>query len=302
MLHFFDESHVGIDGGGWAIKVFTILASAFQEVIICDADVVFLQDPEVLFEDPGYNRTGTLFFRDREIFPGDGNVHEWWAGIMEGRKPSEQLMSSRWYTEQASREEMESGVVVINKKRREVALGLVFTGYLNIKAVREPVTYAQTYGPSRFSAAFFGLELTSPPPQATRRASGCLLSSPASPVRLGLFFPRASLTWAASQTTSTDPTPPSSGNSPTPTHDHTLSTRASAANTSFTSTTVSSLPESLLPSLTRLSSRRGSAAMVERLAVPGEASQGPWMVHSHPLGSRDGRLGLRARALVYEGH
>lgn len=154
VLHFFDEKHVGIDGGGWAIKVFTILASAFQEVIICDADVVFLQDPEVLFEDPGYNRTGTLFFRDREIFPGDGNVHEWWAGIMEGRKPSEQMLSSRWYTEQASREEMESGVVVINKKRREVALGLVYTGYLNIKAVREPVTYAHTYGSFHLLACF----------------------------------------------------------------------------------------------------------------------------------------------------
>lgn len=148
ILNFFDESLVGLDGGGWAIKVFTILASQYQEVIICDADVVFLQDPAVLFEEPGYNKTGTLYFRDREIFPGDGNVHQWWAGIVEGREPSLQMQNSRWFTEQASREEMESGVVVYNKKRREVALGLVFVGYLNIKSVREPVTYAQTYGES----------------------------------------------------------------------------------------------------------------------------------------------------------
>ena len=126
--------------------MFTILASPYKEVIICDADVVFLQDPEVLFEDPGYNQTGTLFFRDREIFPGDGNVHEWWQGIMEGRQPSEEMQKSRWFTEQASREEMESGVVVFNKSRREVALGLVLVGYLNIKTVRDSVTYAQTYG------------------------------------------------------------------------------------------------------------------------------------------------------------
>lgn len=169
ILNFFDEDHVGLQGGGWAIKIFAILASQYQEVIICDADAVFLQDPVVLFSDPGYNRTGTLFFRDREIFPGDGNVHDWWNGIMKGRMPSEQvsrlaetpsssastnffaseqMQTSRWWTDQASREEMESGVVVFNKKRREVALGLVFTGYLNTKAVREPVTYAQTYGES----------------------------------------------------------------------------------------------------------------------------------------------------------
>lgn len=146
LLNFFDEDHVGLEGGGWALKVFTIIASQYREVILCDADVVFLQDPEVLFDTPGYIKTGTLYFRDREIFPGDGNVHQWWAGIVEGRTPSLQMQSSRWFTEQASREEMESGVVVYNKGRREVALGLVFVGYLNIKSVREPVTYAQTYG------------------------------------------------------------------------------------------------------------------------------------------------------------
>ncbi|KAM0793480.1 hypothetical protein ACM66B_000921 [Microbotryomycetes sp. NB124-2] len=146
ILHFFDEDHAGLDGGGWAIKVFTIIASQYQETIICDADVIFLQDPEILFTNPGYNETGTLFFRDREIFPGDGNVHQWWGRIMEGRQPSLQMQQSRWFTDQASREEMESGVVVFDKRRREVSLGLIFTGYLNIKAVREPVTYAQTYG------------------------------------------------------------------------------------------------------------------------------------------------------------
>ncbi|KAK4057567.1 hypothetical protein OIO90_001212 [Microbotryomycetes sp. JL221] len=146
ILHFFDEDFVGLDGGGWAIKVFTIIASQFQETIICDADVIFLQDPQVLFDNPRYNQTGTLFFRDREIFPGDGNVHQWWSRIMEGRQPSQQLLESRWFTDQASREEMESGVVVFDKRRRDVSLGLIFTGYLNIKSVREPVTYAQTYG------------------------------------------------------------------------------------------------------------------------------------------------------------
>ncbi|GAA6013259.1 hypothetical protein JCM11491_006333 [Sporobolomyces phaffii] len=146
ILNFFDEDLVGIHGGGWAIKVFAILASPFQEVIIADADAIFMQDPANMYLDPGYNRTGTLFFRDREIFPGDGQVHEWWHGIMKGREPSDQMARSRWWSEQASREEMESGVIVFDKRRRAVTTGLVFAGYLNTRGVREPVTYANTYG------------------------------------------------------------------------------------------------------------------------------------------------------------
>jgi hypothetical protein len=105
-----------------------------------------------MYLDPGYNRTGTLFFRDREIFPGDGQVHEWWHGVMKGREPSSQMSQSRWWNEQASREEMESGVIVFDKRRRPVSLGLVFAGYLNTRGVREPVTYANTYGQSPFLA------------------------------------------------------------------------------------------------------------------------------------------------------
>lgn len=55
-------------------------------------------------------------------------------------------MKSRFWNDKASREEMESGVVVFDKRRKEVVMGLVLTGYLNTKDVREPVTYAHTYG------------------------------------------------------------------------------------------------------------------------------------------------------------
>lgn len=146
ILNFFDEEYVGIHGGGWAIKVFAILASPFQEVIIADADAVFVQNPEVMFDSPGYNETGTYFFRDREIFAGPGQVHDWWRSVMKGRVPSKQLASSRWWTDMASREEMESGVVVFDKRRLSVVYGLIFTGWLNSRAVREEVTYRNTYG------------------------------------------------------------------------------------------------------------------------------------------------------------
>jgi len=134
-----------------------------------DLSCVVGQDPARLFEDPGYIETGTLFvrslattarplrirvltaficvqFRDREIFPGDGEVHEWWAEVMEGRTPSAEMAKSRFWTDQASREEMESGVIAFDKRRRGVALGLVFAGHLNTLVVREAVTYKKTYG------------------------------------------------------------------------------------------------------------------------------------------------------------
>ncbi|KDE05033.1 hypothetical protein MVLG_04576 [Microbotryum lychnidis-dioicae p1A1 Lamole] len=146
LLHIFDEKHVGLENSGWAIKPFAILASPFKETIICDADAIFLQDPAILLTDSGYERTGTLFFRDREIFPGDGNVHAWFKELMKGRKPSKMLQKSRWWLDEASREEMESGVVVVNKGRRDVALGMVFVGFLNTREVRDAVMYRQTYG------------------------------------------------------------------------------------------------------------------------------------------------------------
>ena len=65
ILHVFDESIVGLQGGGWAIKPFAIMASSFEQVIMADADCVFLQSPEAAFDDPGYIASGTLFFHDR---------------------------------------------------------------------------------------------------------------------------------------------------------------------------------------------------------------------------------------------
>ncbi|KAG8986231.1 hypothetical protein FRB90_004145, partial [Tulasnella sp. 427] len=146
ILHFFDEEEVGLENGGWAIKVFAILSAPFKEVIILDADAIFLQKPEVLFEFPGYKETGTLYFRDREIFPGEGDVHRWWKRQMEGRTPSEEMMKSKFWLTAGSREEMESGVVVYDKTRRDVLMGIIMTGWMNTRSVRDQVTYKVTHG------------------------------------------------------------------------------------------------------------------------------------------------------------
>ncbi|KDE03326.1 mannosyl transferase [Microbotryum lychnidis-dioicae p1A1 Lamole] len=146
LLHFFSEDHVGLLNGGWAIKPIALLASPFKETILVDADVVFMQDPNVLLQDPGYRETGTLFFRDRELFPTDDAVHIWFEGVMKNRVPSAMLNKSRWWKDRASREEMESGVVVVDKGRRDVVLGMVFVGWLNTKQIRDEVTYKRTFG------------------------------------------------------------------------------------------------------------------------------------------------------------
>lgn len=70
---------------------------------------------------------------------------------MKGREPSTQLQRSRWWADQASREEMESGVVVFDKRRTSVVYGLLFTAWLNTRVVREEVTYENTYGASSCS-------------------------------------------------------------------------------------------------------------------------------------------------------
>ena len=49
---------------GFQIKVFALYHSRFTEAILCDADVSFYQSPEIIFNDPHYQRTGTYFFRD----------------------------------------------------------------------------------------------------------------------------------------------------------------------------------------------------------------------------------------------
>jgi hypothetical protein len=53
---------------GFQVKVFALYHSQFKEPILCDADVTFYQNPEIIYNDSEYIRTGTYFFRDMEIW------------------------------------------------------------------------------------------------------------------------------------------------------------------------------------------------------------------------------------------
>lgn len=49
---------------GYQIKAFILLHTSFKEVMICDADAIIHQNPDVLFNDKNYKETGTFFFKD----------------------------------------------------------------------------------------------------------------------------------------------------------------------------------------------------------------------------------------------
>ena len=69
--------------GGWALRPFAILASSFKKVILTDADTVFLQNPELLLEEPGFKKTGALFYHDRILSPAKLETYEWLDNMLE---------------------------------------------------------------------------------------------------------------------------------------------------------------------------------------------------------------------------
>ncbi len=151
ILHFFDEETVGLLGGGWAIKPFAVLASSFEQVIIADSDVVFLQTPEAAFSHPGYISTGTLYFHDR-IVPGSHDVHTWWRNIMQDRTPSPMMAKSAFWAGNTIHEQ-ESGVVLFNKDNRSVLIGLLYAAWMNTRRIRSEATYRRTLGINPLPAA-----------------------------------------------------------------------------------------------------------------------------------------------------
>ncbi|KAI5205247.1 hypothetical protein E4T38_04337 [Aureobasidium subglaciale] len=103
---------------GSASKPFALLMSSFREVIYLDADALFFVNPEVLFEDPGYVETGTLFFRDRITSP---SSRKQWLKDMLPKPISRKAQTSRYWTGK-SREQQDSGVLVVDKWRHFVAM------------------------------------------------------------------------------------------------------------------------------------------------------------------------------------
>ena len=54
--------------GGWELKPYSILNSSFREVLFMDSDNVVVRDPEYLFANEHFVRTGAVFWPDRSRF------------------------------------------------------------------------------------------------------------------------------------------------------------------------------------------------------------------------------------------
>lgn len=106
---------------GWAGKPFSVLLSSFREVIFIDADSLFLQNPADLFDDPAYNETGALFFKDRLILP--ESKKDWLTRILPPPISKNVRESRLWSGESGHMQE--SGVLVIDTWRHFVPLLLV---------------------------------------------------------------------------------------------------------------------------------------------------------------------------------
>ena len=64
---------------GFQVKAFVVAHSAFNEVLLFDADGIFHQNPENLFSDPEYQKTGYYLFRDLKRWVFEFN---WWDRLM----------------------------------------------------------------------------------------------------------------------------------------------------------------------------------------------------------------------------
>ncbi|KAF9093647.1 hypothetical protein BGX29_009860 [Mortierella sp. GBA35] len=127
---------------GWAAKPFAMLVSSFSEVILMDSDVYYMEDPAVMFEDKGYKQTGTMYFYDRVLFPGyQGEKKKWMESFLPTM--SNHPAKTRWFHNKGDHE-MESGVVVFNKRQHFV--GLLAICKLNDFHEREQITYIKTWG------------------------------------------------------------------------------------------------------------------------------------------------------------
>ena len=145
-----------LDMDKWDTKPFALLASPFKETILMDADAIFVQNPAILFKDPGYILTGAVLFKDRTLFGGPSHTANWLKRVLP--KPiSERAQATRMYHGQTIHE-VESGVVVMDKEKH--IFGLLTICLLNMGTFKEEM-HTWTHGDKE--SFWIGLEIIGEP-------------------------------------------------------------------------------------------------------------------------------------------
>lgn len=99
--------------GGWEMNPYSIIHSSFQEVVFLDADNVPLIDVETMFDWPGYQNTGAVFWPDYNRLP--------------DRRSIWKLLQIPYQDES----EFESGQIVVDKRKcwKELHLTMCLNEY-----------------------------------------------------------------------------------------------------------------------------------------------------------------------------
>jgi len=124
----------------FALKPFSLLASRFEEVILIDADSVYLRDPMLFFDDPGYIEKGTIFFQDRNFKESSFDSYKWFKTWINNPLPDTEEL--RIWNEKTT-DQMESSTLVINKAKN--ILGLLAACNLNGNKYKK-IVYKHVYG------------------------------------------------------------------------------------------------------------------------------------------------------------
>lgn len=156
---------------GWDAKPFALLGSSFKEVILMDADVIYMQNPETLFDREEYERDGALFFIDRIFKTCNINYVEWFQRIIPGPHSS-RLQQSHMYRGETNYEQ-ESGVVVIDKGRR--LYGLLAACLLNAPKERSEI-HSRTHGEKE--TFWLGFEIAEEPYEFYEKQAGLIGQAP----------------------------------------------------------------------------------------------------------------------------
>lgn len=141
-----------LDMDKWDTKPFALLASPFKETILMDADAIFVQNPDILFQDPGYLSTGALLFKDRTLFGGPSHTANWLKRVLP--KPISELAQATRMYQGRTIHEVESGVVVMDKGRH--LFGLLMICLLNMGSFKEEM-HTWTHGDKE--TFWIGLEI-----------------------------------------------------------------------------------------------------------------------------------------------
>ncbi|SPC61447.1 related to MNT4 - putative alpha-1,3-mannosyltransferase [Ustilago sp. UG-2017b] len=118
----------------WSRESLALLASSFQEIIIVEPQVVFLQNPSLLLSHPTFASTGTLFFR-AEATPVD-RASQYLVAFLKRQidqgAPSQQLAESAFFSHSIG-SRMDMDVVVLDKSRPGVLAALFMNAWMRRK-------------------------------------------------------------------------------------------------------------------------------------------------------------------------